>query len=249
MPAGHVLVTGGGRGIGAAVCRLAAFEGHAVTINYRADAAAAAAVRDGIAGAGGRAAAIAADVAREAEVAALWDAAEAAHGSVTGLVINAGIVAPAATVAEMTAERMARVFATNVLGAFLTAREAARRMPRGRGGAGGAIVAVSSVAARLGSPFEFVDYAASKGAVDSLVIGLARELAGQGVRVNAVRPGLIETAIHASAGDPDRAHRLGATTPLGRAGRADEVAEAVLWLLSERASYVTGAILDVAGGR
>lgn len=245
----HLLVTGGSRGIGAAVCRLAGARGWAVTVNYRADAAAAAAMAAEVARAGGRAVALPGDVAREAEVVGLFDQAAAALGPVTHVVANAGIVAPGARLADMPAARIRRVIDVNVMGAILTLREAARRLSTARGGPGGAVVAISSMAARLGAPGEYVDYAASKGAVDTLTIGLARELAAEGVRVNAVRPGLIETEIHASGGAPDRAARLGATTPMGRAGGADEVAEAVLWLLSDAASYVTGTIMDVSGGR
>ncbi|MCB2099718.1 MAG: SDR family oxidoreductase, partial [Rhodobacterales bacterium] len=199
--------------------------------------------------AGGRAVALRGDVAVEADVTALFDGVEAAFGPLDGLVNNAGIVAPSLPLAEMTAARMRRVFDVNILGAYLCAREAARRLPRSRGGRGGAIVNVSSMAARLGSPFEYVDYAGSKGAVDTLTIGLARELAADGVRVNAVRPGLIDTDIHASGGKPDRAAELGATTPMGRPGTAEEVAQAILWLLDDRSSYCTGTFIDVSGGR
>lgn len=179
----------------------------------------------------------------------MFQKATAAFGGLTGVVINAGIVAPSMRLAEMGVERLRQVFDVNVLGSYLTAREAARVLPRSAGGQGGSIVVVSSMAARLGSPFEYVDYAGAKAALDALTVGLAKELGGEGVRVNAVRPGLIETEIHASGGQPDRAQRLGGQTPLGRSGRAEEVAESIVWMLSEEASYVTGAILDVSGGR
>jgi NAD(P)-dependent dehydrogenase (short-subunit alcohol dehydrogenase family) len=189
------------------------------------------------------------DVAVEADVIAVFDAAERALGPLTGVVVNAGIVAPAAPLMDMGVERMRRVFEVNTIGAYLCARESARRLARSRGGQGGSIVLVSSIAARLGSPFEFVDYAGSKAAVDALTIGLAKEMATEGVRVNAVRPGLTATDIHASGGQPDRAERLGATTPMGRAGRPEEIAEAIVWFLSDAASYATGSFLDVSGGR
>jgi NAD(P)-dependent dehydrogenase (short-subunit alcohol dehydrogenase family) len=167
----------------------------------------------------------------------------------TAVIANAGIIAPTAKLADMSAERMRRIFEVNTLGAFLTAREAARRMSKSLGGTGGSIVLMSSAAARLGSPNLYIDYAASKGAIDTLTLGLAKELGPEGVRVNAIRPGLIDTEIHASGGEPDRAHVLGATAPLGRPGSAEEIAEAAIWLISDAASYVTGALLDVAGGR
>lgn len=245
----HLLVTGGSRGIGAAVCRRAGGAGWSVTVNYQTNAAAAAETAAAVVAAGGRAVALPGNVTAEAEVVGLFDAAAAALGPVTHVVANAGIVAPGAMLADMSIERMRRVIDTNVIGTLLTAREAARRLARSRGGPGGAIVIVSSMAARLGAPGEYVDYAASKGALDTLTVGLARELAAEGIRVNAVRPGLIDTDIHASGGAPDRAARLGATTPLGRPGTATETAEAIFWLLSEAASYTTGSILDVSGGR
>jgi NAD(P)-dependent dehydrogenase (short-subunit alcohol dehydrogenase family) len=245
----HILVTGGGRGIGRATVLLGARRGWSVTINYVHDAAAARSTAREAETLGGRAAVVAADVAVEAEVLRLFDGAEAAFGALDGVVVNAGIVAPSLPLAEMSAERLRRIFEVNVYGAYLCARECARRMARGRGGRGGSVVLVSSAAARLGSPREFVDYAGSKAALDTLALGLGRELGAEGVRVNAVRPGLIDTDIHASAGQPDRALRLGATAPLGRAGRAEEVAEAIVWLLSDAASYVTASVLDIAGGR
>ena len=180
---------------------------------------------------------------------AIFEATQAAFGALDGLVNNAGIVAPGLPLAEMSAARMRRVFDTNIVGAYLCAREAARRLSRSRGGRGGVIVNVSSAAARIGGANEYVDYAGSKGAIDTLTLGLSKELGPEGVRVNAVRPGLIDTEIHASGGKPDRAAIMGATTPLGREGTAEEVAEAIVWLLSDAASYVTGALLDVAAGR
>jgi NAD(P)-dependent dehydrogenase (short-subunit alcohol dehydrogenase family) len=244
-----ILITGGSRGIGRETAVLCAGKGWSVGINYVGNEAAAEETAAAVRQAGGKAVLVKGDVAVEADVIAMFDATEKALGRLAGVVINAGIVAPSLTLAEMSAERLRRVFEVNVLGAYLCARESARRLARERGGEGGSIVLVSSAAARLGAPFEYVDYAGSKGAVDTLTIGLAKELGAQGVRVNAVRPGLIETDIHASAGQPDRAWRIGATTPLGRPGRAGEVAEAILWLLDDASSYVTGALLDVSGGR
>ena len=244
-----ILITGGARGIGRAAAIMAGARGWSVAVNYlgneRAAQNTAAAVRE----AGGRALAVKGDVAVESDVVALFDATGAAFGAITGVVVNAGIVAPSMPLADMSADRLKRMFDVNVLGSYLCAREAARRLGVDRGGAGGSIVLVSSAAARLGSPFEYVDYAGSKAALDTLAVGLAKELGAQGVRVNAVRPGLIETEIHASGGQPDRAGRLGGGTPLGRAGRPEEIAEAILWLLSDASSYTTGAILDVTGGR
>ena len=244
-----VLVTGGSRGIGRAIALPAAREGWSVGVNYREDAHAADEVVGTIARAGGRAVALKGDVAVEAEVVAMFEAVANALGPVSSVVANAGVVAPAARLADMSFERMRRVFEVNVLGAYLTAREAARRMSEFSGGAGGSIVLISSAAARLGSPNLYVDYAGSKGAIDTLTLGLAKELGPEGVRVNAIRPGLIETEIHASGGEPDRARTLGRSAPLGRPGTPEEVAEAAVWLMSDAASYVTGAIIDVAGGR
>jgi len=243
------LITGASRGIGRAVAIQAGRLGWRVGVNYAANVDAAAETVRAVVAAGGQALAIPGDVSSERHVIAMFDATEQAFGPITALVNNAGIVARSSTLAEMDADRMRRVFDINVFGAYLVAREGARRMPKDRGGTGGAIVNLSSVAARLGSPGEFVDYAGSKGAIDSLTIGLAKELAAGGVRVNGVRPGLIETEIHASAGVPDRAQKMGPSAPLGRAGTADEVAEAVIWLLSDAASYVTGDTLVVSGGR
>lgn len=244
-----ILITGASRGIGRATAVLAGGKGWSVGINYAADERAAENTAEAVRGAGGRAAVLKGDVASEADVVSAFDAAEARLGPLDGVVVNAGIVAPFLPLAEMGADRLRRMFEVNVLGAYLCAREGARRLGRDRGGRGGSIVLVSSTAARLGSPFEYVDYAGSKAALDTLAVGLAKELAPQGVRVNAVRPGLIETEIHASAGQPDRAWRLGAAMPMGRPGKPEEVAEAIVWLLGDAASYTTGAILDVSGGR
>lgn len=239
----HVLVTGGARGIGAAACRLAGARGWDVTVNYLNDAVAAEATASAVRDAGGRAVAVRGDVALEADTLALFDAAEAAFGPLEGVVANAGIVAPPSRLVDMDVERMRRVVDVNLIGALVTAREAARRMR------GGSLVLVSSVASRVGSPNEYVDYAAAKGGVDTLTLGLAKELGPAGIRVNAVRPGTTATEIHARNGTPDRAARVGATMPLGRAGEPEEVAEAIVWLLSDAAAYVSGAILDVTGGR
>lgn len=243
------LVTGASRGIGRATARLLGARGYSVGINFVHDEGAAQEAVAEVRRAGGRACAIRGNVADEKDVVAMFDAVESAFGRAGALVNNAGIVAPSLSLADISVERLRQVFDVNVLGAYLCAREAARRMSRDRGGNGGAIVNVSSIASRLGSPHEYVDYAGSKGAIDTMTIGLAKELGGQGVRVNAVRPGLIDTEIHASGGRPDRAAVLGAQTPLGRPGTADEVAEAIVWLLSDAASYVNGALLDVGAGR
>jgi len=244
-----MLVTGGSRGIGAATARLAALRGYAVCVNYRQNAAAAQVIVESITQAGGRALAVAADVAVEADVIRLFAHTEAAFGPVTALVNNAGILEQQMRVAEMDVARWQRVFATNVIGAFLCAREAVRRMSTGRGGQGGAIVNVASRASVLGGAKEYVDYAASKGALDSFTVGLAHEVAEEGIRVNAVRPGVIYTDIHASGGEPQRVERVKAAIPLKRGGQPEEVAEAILWLLSDAASFVTGTFLDVSGGR
>lgn len=244
-----VLITGGSRGIGRATAILAGRLGWNAGVNYVGNADAAAETVRSVVAAGGQAIAIPGDVSLERDVIAMFDAVEAAFGPVTALVNNAGIVGMKSALADMSLERMRRVFDVNVLGAYLVAREAARRMPADRGGKGGAIVNVSSMAARLGSPGQYVDYAGSKGAVDALTVGLAKELAAAGVRVNGVRPGIIETEIHASGGEPDRAAQLGPSAPMGRAGTAGEVAEAIIWLLSDAASYATGTTIDVSGGR
>ena len=248
-----VLITGGGRGIGAATARLAAAQGWDVAINYARDEAAAEAVADTVRTLGRRALTLCADVADEGQVRAMFATldrhAQDGLGPLAGLVNNAGIVDVAARVDEMTGLRLQRMFAVNVFGTMVCAREAVRRMSSRHGGAGGAIVNLSSAASRLGSPGQYVDYAAAKGAVDSFTLGLAREVAAEGVRVNAVRPGVIATEIHASGGQPERATRLAPTLPMQRAGTADEVAQAIVWLLSPAASYTTGALLDVGGGR
>jgi NAD(P)-dependent dehydrogenase (short-subunit alcohol dehydrogenase family) len=244
-----LVVTGASRGIGAATARLAASRGYAVCVNFRENEAAARGIVTAIQEGGGEAIAVQADVASEGDVVRLFATVDEKLGTVTGLVNNAGMLEKQSKVETMTAERIVRVLTTNVVGSFLCAREAVRRMSSERGGQGGVIVNLSSAAARLGGSGEYVDYAASKGAVDTLTVGLAREVADEGIRVNAVRPGIIETEIHASGGDPQRAERKGPQAPLGRAGRVDEVAHAILWLLSPEASYVTGAILDVTGGR
>jgi NAD(P)-dependent dehydrogenase (short-subunit alcohol dehydrogenase family) len=245
---GVVVVTGGSRGIGAATARLAGARGYAVCVNYRQDRRAAEDVVRALENAGARAIAVQADVSDEAAVVQLFEAA-AALGALTGLVNNAATLERQMRVESMDAARLHRVLATNVVGAFICAREAVRRMSTRHGGRGGAIVNVSSAAARLGSAGEYVDYAASKGAVDTLTIGLAREVAEEGIRVNAVRPGFIYTDMHASGGEPNRVEHVKASVPMKRGGRPDEVAQAIVWLLSDAASFTTGAFLDVAGGR
>lgn len=243
------LVTGASRGIGAACARLAAAAGHAVCVNYTRDATAAESVVAAIRTQGGRAVAVQADVADEGDVVRLFATCDRELGPLTGLINNAGIVAPTARVDEMSAARIQRLLAVNVLGAFLAAREAVQRMSTRHGGQGGTIVNVSSAAARLGSPGEYVDYAASKAAVDTMTLGLAREVAEEGIRVVGVRPGLIDTDIHESQGAIGRLARLAPTVPMKRAGSAEEVAQAIVWLLGDEASYITGSLLDVTGGR
>lgn len=246
---GVLVVTGGSRGIGADIARLGARRGYKVGVNYARNRKAAQAVVEEIRAEGGEALAVHADVSEEADVKSMFRMVDQELGPVTALVNNAGIVTPIARVAEMTAERINHLFAVNVTSAFICAREAAKRMSTAEGGPGGAIVNMSSAASRLGSPNEFVDYAASKGALDAFTIGLSKELAAEGIRVNAVRPGLIDTEIHASAGAPDRVERLKNNVPMQRVGRPSEVAEAALWLLSDASSYVTGTFIDVSGGR
>ena len=243
------IVTGASRGIGAATARLAALQGYAVCVNYRVDRASAERVVREIVAHGGRAIAVAADVASEQDVARLFSTVDNELGLVTALVNNAGILERQMRVDAMDAARISRVLATNVTGTLLCAREAVRRMSTARGGHGGSIVNVSSMASRLGSPGEYVDYAASKGAVDALTIGLAQEVAQEGIRVNAVRPGVIYTEIHASGGEPGRVERVKGAVPMRRGGQPDEVARAILWLLSDAASYSTGTFIDVSGGR
>ena len=244
-----LLITGAGRGIGAATARLAAQRGWDVAVNYARDADAAEAVAAEVRAAGRRAITVAADVADEAAVLAMFDRVDRELGRLSGLVNNAGIVDLQARLDEMTMARWQRMWAVNISGSLLCAREAVRRMSRRHGGAGGAIVNLSSVAARLGSPNLYIDYAVSKGAIDTFTHGLALEVAAEGIRVNAVRPGLIDTDIHATSGDRGRPQAAAGLIPMQRPGGADEVATAIVWLLSAEASYTTGAILDVGGGR
>jgi len=244
-----LLVTGASRGIGAATAVLAARKGYAVAINYTANAAAAEAVAREIREAGGQAITVRADVAHEDQVLAMFAQVDAQLGRLTGLVNNAGVVDVTARLEDMSAARLKRMFDINVLGSMVCAREAVRRMSTRFGGAGGAIVNVSSAAARIGSPDQYVDYAAAKGAIDTFTIGLAKEVAADGIRVNAVRPGLIETEIHASGGIPDRVQQLAHQVPMQRGGTAMEVAQAIVWLLSPEASYTTMSLVDVSGGR
>ncbi|MDJ0568174.1 MAG: SDR family oxidoreductase [Pleurocapsa sp. MO_192.B19] len=243
------VITGGSRGIGAAAAYLAAQQGHAVCVNYLHNQEAANKVVDAIKQSGGKAISIAADVASETEVLNLFNTVDKKLGKLTALINNAGILEQQIRLENMDAARLNRIFATNIIGAFLCAREAVKRMSTKHGGAGGAIVNVSSAASRLGSPGEYVDYAASKGAIDTMTIGLAKEVADEKIRVNAVRPGFIYTDIHASGGEPNRIERVKEFVPMKRGGQAIEVAKAILWLLSDEASYTTGSFIDVTGGK
>ncbi len=244
-----LLVTGGGRGIGAATARLAARQGWAVAVNYTAHSLAADEVVRAIRAEGGTAISVKADVADEAQVLAMFERIDAKLGRLGGLVNNAGVVDVSERVDQMSMARWRRMFDINVLGALLCAREAVRRMSTRHGGDGGSIVNLSSAAARLGAPGQYVDYAAAKAAIDAFTIGLAKEVGGEGIRVNAVRPGLIDTEIHASGGLPDRVRDLSHQIPMGRGGQAEEVAQAIVWLLSDAASYTTMSLMDVSGGR
>ncbi|AYF48568.1 SDR family oxidoreductase [Pseudomonas sp. 13B_2.1_Bac1] len=244
-----VIITGGSRGIGAETALLAAREGYRICINYQSDETAAHSVLEQVRALGAQAIAVRADVSIEDEVIALFNRVDAELGRVTALVNNAGTVAHKARVDEMSEFRILKIMKTNVLGPILCAKHAVLRMSPRHGGQGGSIVNVSSVAARLGSPGEYVDYAASKGALDTFTLGLSKEVAGEGIRVNAVRPGYIFTDFHALSGDPDRVSKLESGIPMARGGRPDEVAEAIIWLLSDKASYATGTFLDLGGGR
>ena len=245
----NIIITGGGRGIGAAAARLCGQRGWSVAINYAANDAAAEATVAAVKQAGGKAFALKGNVADEGDVIALFDAAAKSFGRIDGVVNNAGVLRRAMPFADMDVERMREQIEVNLLGSLLVAREAARRMGKSRGGQGGSLVNLSSAAAKLGAPGEFVDYAATKGAIEAMNTGLSKELGKDGIRVNAVRPGLIDTDIQAMSGQPDRMQRIAPTIPMGRPGTADEVAEAIVWLLSDEASYVSGAVLDVTGGR
>jgi len=244
-----MLITGGSRGIGAATALSAAQAGYAVAVNYQSNSLAADEVVRSIRDSGGQAIALQADVSREDEVMAMFGRIDAKWGPLTALVNNAGVVDVSSRVDSMSVARLSRMLNTHVLGSFVCAREAVLRMSTRHGGSGGGIVNLSSAASKLGSPGQYVDYAACKGAIDTFTIGLAKEVAAEGIRVNAVRPGIIETDIHASGGEPDRAQRLAPQVPMQRPGSAQEVANAILWLLSPQASYCTGALLDVGGGR
>lgn len=245
----NILITGGSRGIGAATAVLAASRGWNVALSYVRNEAAAQRTVDEIRKHGGRAICIQCDIGLEADVLRMFERALREFGGLDGVVINAGVVAPALTLAEMSAERLQAMFQTNAVGAYLCAREAVRHMSNKAKGRGGAIVNVSSLAARTGAPGEYVDYAGAKAAMDAMTIGLAKEAGPLGIRVNGVRPAFIDTEIHASSGNPERARLLGRQTPLGREGTAAEVGEAIVWLLSDQSSYVTGALIDIAGGR
>jgi len=244
-----MLITGASRGIGAATARLAAAEGYALCLNFHHRADAAQQLLEELKSTGTQAIAVAADVADETQVARLFATIDEQFGRLDVLVNNAGMLERQMRLDEMDAARLMRVFAVNVTGSFLCAREAVKRMSIRHGGKGGSIVNVSSIAAKLGAPNEYIDYAAAKGAIDSMTLGLAKEVAAEGIRVNAVRPGVIRTEIHASGGEPGRVERVKASVPMGRGGEAEEVAEAILWLAGEKASYTSGALLDVSGGR
>ncbi|WP_312375646.1 SDR family oxidoreductase [Stutzerimonas nitrititolerans] len=244
-----MLITGASRGIGAAIARLAAAEGYALCLNFHHRADAAQQLLEELKSTGTQAIAVAADVADETQVARLFATIDEQFGRLDVLVNNAGMLERQMRLDEMDAARLMRVFAVNVTGSFLCAREAVKRMSTRYGGKGGSIVNVSSIAAKLGAPNEYIDYAAAKGAIDSMTLGLAKEVAAEGIRVNAVRPGVIRTEIHASGGEPGRVERVKASVPMGRGGEAEEVAEAILWLAGEKASYTSGALLDVSGGR
>lgn len=244
-----MLITGASRGIGAATARLAGQHGYTVCVNYISQREQAERVVEDIEAGGGKALAVQANIASQSDVTRLFETVDAKLGTLSALINNAGILETQTRLEDMDAARINRVFAVNVTGAFLCAREAVKRMSSKHGGKGGAIVNVSSIAARLGGPGEYVDYAASKGAIDAMTIGLAKEVAGEGIRVNAVCPGIIYTEIHASGGEPGRVDRVGPTLPMGRGGQPEEVAEAILWLASDKASYTTGTFIDVAGGR
>jgi NAD(P)-dependent dehydrogenase (short-subunit alcohol dehydrogenase family) len=244
-----IIITGGSRGIGAATARLAAARGYAVCLSYLKNRAAADAMVQELQAGGAEAMTVAADVAQEADVVRLFAEVDRSFGPVNALVNNAGVLEQQMRVDEMSAARLSHIFSTNVIGSFLCAREALRRMSTRHGGSGGAIVNVSSTAARLGAPGEYVDYAASKGAIDTFTIGLAKEVGAEQVRVNAVRPGIILTEIHASGGEPGRPERVKDSIPMKRAGDPDEVAALIMWLLSNEASYTTGAVIDIGGGR
>jgi len=244
-----LIVTGGSRGIGKAIAITAAKKGYEVCVNFQSNREAAAAVVAEITAAGGKAIAVQADMAIEADILKLFETVDEELAPLAALVNNAGIVDKAQKVEDMSLDRLERMFATNITGPFLCAREAIKRMSTAHGGEGGGIVNISSVAAKLGSPGEYVDYAASKGAIDVMTIGLSKEVAAEGIRVNAVRPGVIYTDIHASGGEPGRVDRVKGAVPMQRGGEVQEIADAALWLLSDEASYVTGALLDVSGGR
>jgi NAD(P)-dependent dehydrogenase (short-subunit alcohol dehydrogenase family) len=244
-----LLITGASRGIGAATAVMAAQRGWDVAVNYTRDATAAEAVAAQVRAAGRRAFTVQADVGDEAQVLAMFERFDREWGPLGGLVNNAGVVDVAARVDEMSRARIERMFAINVFGSIYCAREAVKRMSSKHGGSGGSIVNLSSVASKLGSPAQYVDYAAAKGAIDVFTLGLAREVATEGVRVNAIRPGIIDTDIHASGGQPERARQLAPQIPMQRPGTADEIAAMVVWLLSEEASYTTGAVIDITGGR